>query len=345
MMIDIAIKRKNPFWVSCLIFSDTSFNPIQLSPKWQTIVASLVPAGKAPPTCSQWLTLDDGDQMRLDFSLVSQGKPILAVLFHGLCGCSESSYMIRLARKLHAQGISVVRVNHRGATPALLPYAKGIYHAGKSADVIAVLHHLQHQYADYMIVPIGFSISGNMLLKALGEMGECGIASLSQAYAVCPAVDLTSSAQRLQAPENAVFQRYFVGKIKKMIYQRYDHHPDLGDSPRVDNIKTLYDLDHVYAAKEAGHHHVDDYYRYESSLPLLSKIKVPTTILADLDDPFIANDSLKSIECPFINTHLTEGGGHMGYLGSAQGLYWYHFWMDDYLVRSLTTLNSDNPQR
>ena len=311
-----------------------SFKPVRLSAKWQTIVASLVPAGKPPNSEPLWLTLPDQDQINLQCSIATNGKPLLVVLFHGLCGSSKSSYMIRLARKLYQKGISVVRVNHRGATPQLLPYAKGIYHAGKSEDVIAVLHFLQQRYPEYAIIPIGFSISGNMLLKALGEIGD-DTKGIKKAYAVCPAVDLTTSAQRLQMPDNMLFQRYFVRKIKKMVYLRYQQHPHLGDAPIIDTAKTLYDLDHIYAAQEAGHAHVDDYYHHESALPLLDKIKVKTIILADHDDPFIANEPLQELTLPNIEVQFTQGGGHMGYLGKAQGYQLYRFWMDDYLVNAI----------
>lgn len=313
------------------------FNAISLSPKWQTIVASLMPAGQAPESKQAFLRLNDGDQLKLLYTWPPQGKLRLVVLFHGLCGSSESNYMIRLSRKLNQRHIPVVRVNHRGATPELIQYARNIYHAGKSQDIQAVLHHLHTEFPDYQLIPVGFSISGNMLLKALGQLE--GNFNIGHAYAICPAVDLTTSAQQLNQTANRLFQRYFIKKIKNMIRLRYQYHTDLGPMPSIKHSKTLYDLDHAYAAQEAGYEHVDAYYQQASALPYLGKIQVPCTIVADLDDPFIANDVLINQDFHNLTIHLTCQGGHMGYLAKTKGWGLYQYWMDAYLVNAIQELS------
>ncbi len=313
-----------------------AFNAIRLSPKWQTIVASLMPAGKPPESKHAFLRLEDGDHLKLLYTWPPQGQLKLVVLFHGLCGSSESNYMVRLSRKLYQRHIPVVRVNHRGATPELIQYAKHIYHAGKSQDVYAVLHHLHTEFPEYQLIPIGFSISGNMLLKALGQLPKD--LNIAHAYAMCPAVDLTTSAQRLKQTTNRLFQHYFIKKIKKMIRLRYQYHADLGPMPAVEHIKTLYDLDHVYAAPEAGYRHVDAYYQHASALPYLNKIQVACTIVADVDDPFIANDVLINQDFHNLTIQLTHQGGHMGYLAKTKGWGFYQYWMDAYLVDAIECL-------
>ena len=61
-----------------------------------------------------------------------------AVLVHGLAGCAEASYVVRLGRRLLHQGIRVVRINLRGAG-AGFGLARGIYHAGRSDDLREVV--------------------------------------------------------------------------------------------------------------------------------------------------------------------------------------------------------------
>ena len=43
----------------------------------------------------------------------------LVLLAHGMGGCSESSYMRRIARKLWKRGMGVFMMNHRGSGPGM----------------------------------------------------------------------------------------------------------------------------------------------------------------------------------------------------------------------------------
>ena len=64
----------------------------------------------------------------------------------------------------------MLKVNLRGAGPSR-PYCRGHYHAGLTADLAAVLDRLDPQLTRNGVLPIGFSLGGNLLLKFLGEAG------------------------------------------------------------------------------------------------------------------------------------------------------------------------------
>lgn len=187
------------------------FNPIKLSAKWQTVVSSMVGIHSNPPnTQTHYLELQDGDQLKLSISHAgTTTKNITVVMFHGLSGDENSLYMTRIAKKLLNLDYHVVRVNHRGANKHLLPLARNIYHAGKSEDIYAVLKYIAHLDNQTQLIPIGFSISGNMLLKALAEHSNRDALPIKHAIAIAPPMDLLASMAKLSQKNNAIFNRHF----------------------------------------------------------------------------------------------------------------------------------------
>ena len=93
-----------------------------------------LPSGRLElPSTSHEVDLDDGDRLSVLESVPADWRPgdPAAVLVHGLAGCARSPYVVRLARKLVAMGVRVVRMNLRGAGSGF-GLARGIYHAGRT---------------------------------------------------------------------------------------------------------------------------------------------------------------------------------------------------------------------
>ena len=119
------------------------------------------------------ITLADGDRLRVEDSVPegwSEGCPS-AVLVHGLAGSSGSPYMVRLASRLVAMGVRVVRMNLRGAGDGF-GLSRGIYHAGRTGDVRAVAEWLASAAPGSPIALVGFSLGGNLVLKLAAEASE-----------------------------------------------------------------------------------------------------------------------------------------------------------------------------
>ena len=121
-------------------------------------------------TARHRVDLGDGDALALhdlrppDWVL---GDPI-ALLVHGLGGSADSPYMVRIASKLVARGVRAFRLDHRtcGAGADL---SRQPYHAGLSCDVRAAAWFLAGLCPGSPLGLAGFSMGGNMVLKALGE--------------------------------------------------------------------------------------------------------------------------------------------------------------------------------
>ena len=92
------------------------------------------------------------------------------LLLHGLEGCCDSHYMHGIAAKAYARGLNVVRMNQRtcGGTEHL---SSTLYNSGLSADYRNVVRELAETDQLKRIWLIGYSMGGNLLLKAAGEMG------------------------------------------------------------------------------------------------------------------------------------------------------------------------------
>src|SRR5262249_51275546 len=121
-----------------------AFRPLFTHPHLQTIVAAKLTFVREPPSTTCLVALPDGDQIALEVSTPPGWQPDdpTVVMLHGLCGCHRSPYMQRLAHKLLRCGIRAVRMNLRGCGSGK-DLARYPYHSGRSADVLAVLEHLQ----------------------------------------------------------------------------------------------------------------------------------------------------------------------------------------------------------
>ncbi len=313
------------------------FKPIKLSAKWQTVISGIIGERSQPlNTQTQYLKLKDGDQLKLSISYAdTTTQNITVVLFHGLSGDENSSYMVRIAKKLLNLGYHVVRVNHRGANKHLLPLARGIYHAGKSDDIYAVLEHLATVDKQTQLIPIGFSISGNMLLKALAEHSDTDL-SIKHAIAIAPPMDLLASMAKLSQKNNAIFNRHFA----KRLYQLFKHRAITHDHYQIFQEKAatlpknygVYEIDETYTAKEAGFVTAHAYYTHSSAKNYLAKITCQTTIVCDHDDPFVDNRFAIGLSHTNIDIQWTHKGGHMGYLSRCKGWRPFEFWLDKKII-------------
>jgi hypothetical protein len=87
--------------------------------------------------------------------------------------------------------------------------------------------------------------------------------------------------------------------------------------------RSFRDFDNALTAPLHGFSDADDYYTQSSSRPLLSRIRVPTTVLFAQDDPFMhpsmipASDELS----PLVRFEVAASGGHVGFV-SGLGRHW-----------------------
>jgi len=248
-------------------------------------------------------------------------KALTLILIHGLEGSSDSKYMLGIAEKGMAAGMNVVRMNQRtcGGTDQLAPT---LYHSGRSGDVAAVAKHLVEHDGISRFALGGFSMGGNLVLKAAGEWGENAPPQFVAVAAVCPSLDLAISSDALHAPMNRLYERYFLRKLKARMKAKARCFPNRYDLARMKGVKSLRDFDDKVTAFYCGFDAAADYYARAAAANVVEKIAVPCLILHAHNDPFIRitpETRRRVAGNPNITFIETEDGGHCAFVGERDG--------------------------
>ena len=244
---------------------------------------------------------------------------VTVVLVHGLEGSSHSQYVVGNGNRLFAAGCNVVRMNMRncGGTDALSP---ALYHSGMSGDVIAVLHWLVARGCT-RIVLAGYSMGGNLVLKAAGELGrfsELGApAALIGVAGISPPMDLGESADALHQRSNRLYERRFLRNLLARYRRKVRLYPAVFDPARIASVHSIRDFDEFAMTPYCGFTGADDYYARSGAARVIQTIAVPTLILHAMDDPFVrltGPTRAKLHANPGITLLELAHGGHCAFL-------------------------------
>jgi len=248
-------------------------------------------------------------------------RALTIIVVHGLEGSSDSGYSVGVAQKALALGMNVVRMNQRncGGTDAIAPT---LYNSSLSGDVAAVANNVVAQDSVERFALVGFSMGGNLVLKAAGEWGANGPKEFLALAAVCPAMDLAASADALHLPSNRIYEEYFMLKLRARFRAKVKLFPDHFNVDRLKGVSSLRQFDDRVTAYYCGFTGAVDYYDRASATNTIEQVAVPGFILHAESDPFvkITPPTRERIES---NRHLsfveTEDGGHCSFLASPNG--------------------------
>ena len=258
-----------------------------------------------------------------------QDQPIdspTLVLVHGLEGSADSHYMQGITAKAYEAGFNVIRMNQRtcGGSDHLSP---GLYNSGLSSDYRAIVHELATVDGLRHIWMVGYSMGGNLVLKAAGELGESE-PSLAGVAAVSPNIDPTRCVAALEQPRNRLYHWHFLSHLKARIKRKAQCFPGRWDLTPLKWIKTITQFDECYTARDGGYQNAADYYDRAGARHVLHRIAVPAVIITAQDDPFIPA-SLFDLEGIKHNQNISmimpRYGGHCGFFqqcGSGQDRFW-----------------------
>jgi uncharacterized protein len=236
------------------------------------------------------------------------------ILVHGLEGCSESHYMRGIAAKAYRAGCNVIRLNQRtcGGTEHLTPT---LYNSGLSGDYRAILHELAERDGLDRLWLIGYSMGGNLVLKAAGELGVTAPA-LAGVIAVCPNIDPTQCVRALEERRNWLYHRHFLVRLKARLRRKAALYPGQWDLTGLNRISRISEFDDRYTAPDGGYRSASDYYDRAGARHVIDSIAVPTLVITAQDDPFIPYTMFTA---PAIRRHgmmtliAPRHGGHCGF--------------------------------
>lgn len=296
----------------------------------QTILGYYLPSPKhLRGTNVHHIKISGGDKLALCENRPNRKSTFQrAILFmHGLGGKAGSSYMLRIAHLFQNRGWITFRMNHRGCGEGI-GLARQTYHSGRSEDASAAMIKIEELYPHSPLVTVGFSLSGNVLLKLLGEKKEPLAANLAGAIAVAPPINLSLCAAALCQSQNRVYDLRFMRLLKKAMKERREHFLDFPEFDFKWWMK-LRDFDELCTASLNNFKSAEDYYSKCSAKQFLSEVSTPTYLLASDDDPFVPKESFDDLpENEFLDFNLTKSGGHMGYVSAEKTPLGTHRWLD-----------------
>jgi len=240
------------------------------------------------------------------------------IIWHGIEGSSESTYMLSIAQKSFSAGFNVIRMNLRtcGGTEHLTPT---IYHGGLTEDLRAVVSELIEQDGLSRLFLVGVSLGGNLVLKLAGEYGDDAPKEVIAACAISPSIDLQASAELILKRSNWLYQQDFVRRLKQRLRVKHKLFPDQYDISGLSSVKTLREFDDRYTSRAHGFDGADDYYYRASAIRVIDRIRIPTLIIHAEDDPFIPFAPMRDpalVNNPYILLVATKKGGHVAFISA-----------------------------
>ncbi|MBK6576471.1 MAG: alpha/beta fold hydrolase [Sandaracinaceae bacterium] len=271
---------------------------------------------KAPPPSRHFRTyLDDPvrgrvrltGRLTLPSEVTLPSETDLVVAIHGLGGSHRSHYMVEIAHDALALGHACLRVNLRGADRHGTDY----YHAGLTADVVAVLQSPE-VLAFRRVFLLGYSLGGHVSLRHAAE-GACS--NVAGVAAFCPPIDLAGGVVEIDKPKGRIYRRTVLRGLKD-IYRGVAQRSEVPfDVKRADAIDTIREWDERIIAPRHGFASADDYYARTTVAPILHQVTVPTLVVATSKDPMVFAHIVRPHleECSAVRTVFLDRGGHVGF--------------------------------
>lgn len=310
-------------------------HPLLRNAHLQTLVPNLFrPSPRIGLETERWET-DDNDFVDLGwFARPAKGQP-LAILVHGLTGGFESKYLRGTARKLQRAGWAGLVLQLRGAGPQPNRLPRN-YHQGDTQDLHRLLAELRRRYPGSPLATVGWSLGGNIVLKAAGEAGADHLADFVVAASVPFALE--PCVRRLNSGFSRVYQRRLLGSLKVMVEQKaaaVDMPPqiDLAAALRATDFRAY---DDAWTAPLHGFRDAKDYYRKTQCGNFLAAICRPTLIIHSADDPFMDPTIAPKPQelAPSVRLEISSHGGHVGFMARGRwGL--PEFWLEKRILNWL----------
>ena len=251
----------------------------------------------------------------LDLDWYKKGNSTLVIICHGLEGNSRKAYMLGMAKAV-TDGLpsDALTWNYRGCSTEMNKTNR-FYHSGATDDLELVVDHgIEKGYN--LVVLIGFSLGGNLVLKYLGEKGDKINPKVKGAVVFSVPMDLESSSIKMKGWENYLYTRRFLKSLKKKIKTKESLKFENIELDQAENVKDLFHFDDLFTGPLHGFEDARDYYRSCSSLFFLDSINVPTLIVNARNDPFLSETCFpfqKLDQNKNVHLEAPKHGGHCGF--------------------------------
>jgi uncharacterized protein len=309
-------------------------HPLLAGAHLQTL-AQLLRVAPQPDLRRERLELCDGDFVDMAWGGEHNTRGPLAVLVHGLAGGFDSKYLLGTACRLIALGWRTLILQLRGAGPEPNRLNRN-YNQADTGDLRYIWRLLREREPDTFIASVGWSLGGNITLKALAEEGEA--APINVAAAASVPFSIRPCVERLRRGLSRIYQQYLLGLLKAGLRRKYPlvALPPLVNLTAALAARTLLAFEEAYTVPLAGYVNIEDYYTHASCGPFLKHIHRTTLVVHALDDPFMTTEIVPGEESlsPHVTLELAPRGGHVGFV-SADAYGRPYFWLERRLTEYL----------
>lgn len=279
-------------------------------------------------------TLSDGDQISYD--IYPGTSDLVVTVGHGLTGSNKAGYIKSISTELNNIGHTVIAYNHRNCGDGF-GLSQKTYHSGRSGDLGELIQNLKNHFTDKMHIAIGFSMSGNVLLKLLGDpqyRNQSLFALPDAAIAINPPINLARTSMALGKGVNRIYEFNFIKNLRKYTDRLY-HRGLIKKKYEYSQFTTMSEFDKFFTGPESEYGTAENYYRSCSAQQFLPNINRPTYIVTSMDDPFVFHKDFEIARSNlFLHLRLEKYGGHMGYISKNTLPHGTRRWMD-YVVLEL----------
>lgn len=314
-------------------------HPLLRSPHLQTLLSSRIVRGGDGVGADLHaaaeavvLTARDGARLQALVDAPQRGAPRpeapLVVVIHGWLGRADSPYVRRAAAALSGAGFRVARLHLRdhGDTAHL---NEGMFNAARIDEVVDACNGLVAHTGTTSAALLGYSLGGNFVLRLAAHPELDG--TFRRTLAVCPVLDPAAAVHELDRGW-VMYQRYFMGKWRRAFAAKQAAFPErynFTDARRLSLVSTLTDY---FVPRHTPYRNADEYYgHYTLGSDLLPRLRMPTRILATVDDPVVPVAHARALAAAPGGSDvvsIVSHGGHCGFLADLS----LRSALDDYVV-------------
>ena len=259
----------------------------------------------------------DGDFLDLDW--IQNKNKRLVVLTHGFEGNSHRPYILGMAKMFSENGWDVLAWNCRSCSGEM-NRAFRMYNHGDTVDIGTVINHAIDKHGYNEVVPIGFSMGGNVSLKYAAVAAH---PSVSKVIAFSAPLDMKTTSDILGEKRNWVYRRNFETKIQPKLEFKIKQFPNKLTKEDITKKDWNEQLE-TYFCKINGFKDLATFYEYGSALNFIEQIKIPALIVQAKNDPLLTPECFPfelAKNHPFIHLEAPENGGHCGFPTKSESKY------------------------
>ncbi len=274
----------------------------------------------------------DGDFFDVDHVDGPPDSPILVVL-HGLEGSSDAPYVRAVMQQAHSRDWTGVAINNRSCSGEVNRRLTS-YHAGFTDDLDQVFRAIAERMPNRPVLAVGFSLGGSQIGNWLARTTDAA-ELVDGAVLVSVPLVLAASCAHIDSGLRRLYAWRFLATLRPKVKKKrrqFDGDGDVIDmARRALRVGTIRGFDHHWTAPVHGFGDAATYYDVNHIAPRLAAIRVPTTVLHALDDPFVPPDAVPRdafSDAQHVDLHQTQHGGHVG---------WHHSdpWLSRWIVERL----------